>query len=1057
MKTLVVFLVLLAVNSSAQLSGIVTIDNTQPASSTNFTSFATFASSLNTGGVSAPLTVNVVANTVFNEQITFNQTPGISATNTITINGNGSTLTFSATVAATPWTLLLSGADFMTFNNLKVTGTGATYALAVHLWNSANNNQFNTCTLTSPTAGTGTGLCPFSISGTSVAAAATGTAGSNNTVNSCTLTGGYYAATFYGPTAAPFSTGNKLLNSLVREFYIYGVYTLYSQGNTIKGNVVERPTRVATTTGYGIYLSTSATSILVEGNHVRKLCDGNPAETAYGIYVSADASAGNENKIRNNLISDLKSTAATVAGIYLTAAAYAWADHNTIILDDATSTAGATYGIYLTGANDRVRNNIIYINRTGTGAKYCIYATTAASPLISNYNVLNMLSTAGTNSIFYYSAAITMANWQTTTGNDLNSSTADPMFLTYVPTNTVINNMCPPIGITTDFANLTRSPVFPDPGAFEFYTAPCNTSPPQNTLSAVPTMSLCAGSVIDISLIANNALLNSGYSVQWQTSTFSALGPFTAINGATLNTLSTPAIYATTWYNAVISCALSGGTSTTQSKGVVVAPTTTNTVPYHEGFESLNYNKLPNCSWAASNMPTGPLSGGTTITYTNNYSGYRVPHTGTNYASFYNTPGGTNYFYSNGIQLTAGITYSAALWFISETAGVNNWSDLSILVGTNQSPSGLMPVASTNGTLTPVLYTLLSNTFTIPTSGLYFIAVKATPGSGSASYLSWDDLSVTLPCEFNDSDLLLTASATTICAGQVATLIGYGANSYSWSTGQTTSSIAVSPAFPTTYTLTGINDLSACQNTLTQFVEVLTSPQVVAYANTPVGCPGKTVNILAQGADSYFWSHGVNLASTIVSPTVTTTYSVVGTNSLGCSGIGVVQVSVNPAPPVSVSNAPTLLCNGDQITLTGQGALSYQWLLSSTAMLVGNPIAVSPNTSATYTLIGTDSKGCEGKTTLSFAVDACTGLNKISKTDGVKIYPNPATGIFTIESGSDIQVIEITDLSGRIITARAGTSEKMNVNISEFANGIYYVKVTTANSQQVIKVIKNNN
>src|SRR5687768_4836503 len=79
---------------TAQLNGVYTIDNTIAASATNFTSFATFAASLNVGGVSGPVTVNVgTTSGPYTEQVNFIQAPGISATNTVTINGNGRTIT----------------------------------------------------------------------------------------------------------------------------------------------------------------------------------------------------------------------------------------------------------------------------------------------------------------------------------------------------------------------------------------------------------------------------------------------------------------------------------------------------------------------------------------------------------------------------------------------------------------------------------------------------------------------------------------------------------------------------------------------------------------------------------------------------------------------------------------------------------------------------------------------------------------------------------------------------------------------------------------------------
>ena len=68
----------------------------------------------------------------------------------------------------------------------------------------------------------------------------------------------------------------------------------------------------------------------------------------------------------------------------------------------------------------------------------------------------------------------------------------------------------------------------------------------------------------------------------------------------------------------------------------------------------------------------------------------------------------------------------------------------------------------------------------------------------------------------------LTVSATSsICAGQVATITVSGANTYSWSTSQTTSIISVSPGATTVYTVTGTST-SNCKNTVTVSVNVFT-------------------------------------------------------------------------------------------------------------------------------------------------------------------------------------------------------------------------------------------
>lgn len=556
---------------SAQLSGNITIDSSQPTSGSIYQTFSAFAASLNAVGVSGPLVVNVSAGSgPYIEQVNFTQAPGISSTNTITINGNGCVLSNNAgTVAANAWTMLLSGADYMTVNNLVVLATSTVQGLACHLWNGADNNNFNNCTFSVSTTNTGTNLSPFSISGTSVSATATGNSGNNNIVSTCTMTGGYYNTVFQGQTSAPYNSGNQLYNSLLREFYLYGFYNGYNVNGIARGNLIERPTRATISTGYGIYITTGSSNVLVEKNHVRNLAGGNLTTTSalYAIYILADATLNNENKVRNNVVSNMRSNG-TQAGVYMSGPSFAHVEHNTFVLDDAGSTAGTVYGIYCSGPNNKTRNNVIYITRAGTGTKYGVYLTTGATSLTCNYNDILVNSPAGNNNVGYLTNAfVTLANWQAGTGHDMNSSIDDPLFTNasmgnFIPTAQSINNLCLGVGVSDDYNNVVRSPAWPDPGAFEIFNTACSGTPAANSF-VTPTISLCPGTIQNFNLASTSIYTNSGYAIQWYESIATSFGPFTAGANGTLSAFTTTPINQTSYYVAVITCTNGQGSYTT--------------------------------------------------------------------------------------------------------------------------------------------------------------------------------------------------------------------------------------------------------------------------------------------------------------------------------------------------------------------------------------------------------------------------------------------------------------------------------------------------------------
>lgn len=68
---------------------------------------------------------------------------------------------------------------------------------------------------------------------------------------------------------------------------------------------------------------------------------------------------------------------------------------------------------------------------------------------------------------------------------------------------------------------------------------------------------------------------------------------------------------------------------------------------------------------------------------------------------------------------------------------------------------------------------------------------------------------------------------------------------------------------------------------------------------------------------------------------------------------GLEEIIINPLPPVDAGQ-DYIICDGDQTTLSGQGAVSYVW---DNGVVDGQPF--TPTQTATYTVIGTDANGCQ--------------------------------------------------------------------------------------------------
>jgi hypothetical protein len=211
--------------------------------------------------------------------------------------------------------------------------------------------------------------------------------------------------------------------------------------------------------------------MLVEKNRIHNLYDAATSSTTLYAYYLNSGTAASPNRLENNLLYNIGGDA-SIYGVYGLGISNWNIYHNSIILDNRSTTTGiSTYGMYVYGTTAvNVKNNIIFITRTGTGTKYCLYYS-STGVTSSNNNVLYMGATDGTAATGYFSSAkASLTDWQGT-GFDVNSSGLNPQFDVsgnFKPTESSIDNIgAAGLGVTTDIYGVTRG-ANPDPGVAEF-------------------------------------------------------------------------------------------------------------------------------------------------------------------------------------------------------------------------------------------------------------------------------------------------------------------------------------------------------------------------------------------------------------------------------------------------------------------------------------------------------------------------------------------------------------------------------------------------------------
>lgn len=350
----------------------------------------------------------------------------------------------------------------------------------------------------------------------------------------------------------------------------------------------------------------------------------------------------------------------------------------------------------------------------------------------------------------------------------------------------------------------------------------CSGTPTAGSTAALDT-TICSGKTATLSL--SGATNSAGLGYQWQTFNGTA---WTNITGATSSTFTSDPLTAATQFRCAITCVAS--TQTVNSTPLTINVSSFVTPPYTETFESITQNNdLPNCM-TATNV------GDKVFTYTNATGSYNQSnHTfgGSKFASF--QYGCTDTIFTPALNLTAGQLYRISFWYITD--GLGGWNTLGAAYGTAANGAAMThiigtPIASPGNTT----YQQYVDTFTAPTSGIYFVGIFCQANS-VPWYLSLDDINIApfSPCTGAPVAGTAHASNTSICAGNSVNLSLTGTTvasglTYQWQTYNGTAWVSATGGTGATtdnYTTAGLTGINKFRCAVT-----CTASSQTAYSDT---------------------------------------------------------------------------------------------------------------------------------------------------------------------------------------------------------------------------------
>jgi len=383
----------------------------------------------------------------------------------------------------------------------------------------------------------------------------------------------------------------------------------------------------------------------------------------------------------------------------------------------------------------------------------------------------------------------------------------------------------------------------------------------------------------------------------------------------------------------------------------------------------------------------------------------------------------------------------------------------------NEIATPLSAAATTGNTL---------NWYTVPTGGVATtVPTPSTLSEGTFTYyvaqsgiqgIEGPRTTIVVTVNANPSAPVVTPSgATSFCTGSTITLTSDQATGNVWSDGSasTTASIVVGTTGYYTVTYTDGNGCSATSVALS--VNVSATPIPTITASGPLSfCEGDSVILVSTSGDTYLWSDASASINDSLIVYGAGSFTVTTTNADACLGVGTSNATVIAVNPVPTAGA-TYTTSGNVTTFTNTGSVgasSYSWDFGdgSNSSLPAPVHAFAAN--ATYTVVLTAIQG-SCTSTYTFDVIINVGINELGLFENISLYPNPvkdeANLVIELNDNSAIEVV-VYDLSGKVVSSvfsgqvNAGKTE-FKIDTNEFENGIYYTKISTANSLKTIKMV----
>jgi PKD repeat protein len=411
------------------------------------------------------------------------------------------------------------------------------------------------------------------------------------------------------------------------------------------------------------------------------------------------------------------------------------------------------------------------------------------------------------------------------------------------------------------------------------------------------------------------------------------------------------------------------------------------------------------------------------------------------------TTGGEGFSAKLSQSLVAGTTYSFTFTYASN--GLYSNGNFSPYFKTNSSAN--YSTANLVGQLPAVGYDWETNTFSFTASsgqnGDDWILVHSNNGSGMV--LSWCEQQINLGAD------------TVLCLGDTITLsANAGFSSYTWNTGDTTSTIAVTS--PGTYFVEE-STLSCTQTDTIEIGYILCNvPQTAFESNDTALCEKFCIDFTDQSTNypaTWQWIFpGGNPDTSSAQNPANICYNLAGTFD-----VTLITTNINGSDTLTLSNYVTVYSTPPFPVITQVGyiltsspATSYQWQFNTVDIAAATNQSYTISQSGLYTVIVSDSNGCKNSAAKYVLI---SGMDDLTGDANLSVFPNPADDEITVQESSlqsnEVTTIFILNVLGKIVQEeKVRWKDHVTLDVRNLPSGIYIVRMENEKEKFAARFVK---